>query len=149
MPNKVLTGSDDLMRKLEEIVRKMGGGAVSVGFIEGAPYPDGTPVAAVAFWNEFGVPSHGQPPRPYFRNMITKESDTWPKKMAALAKATNYDGPRVLKIMGEDIRDALKQSINDLQTPELAESTKERKDFDKPLMDTKHMIESVDYKVES
>lgn len=148
MSDKVLTGSDGVMKALEEIARKMGVGEVAVGFMEGATYPNGTPVAGVAFWNEYGVPSHGQPPRPFFRNMIAKESDTWPKKMAALAKAYNYDGAQVLALMGKDIKGALQQSINDLQSPKLADSTIERKGFAKPLIEDSHMINSVDYKVE-
>ena len=51
MAGRTLQGSDAVMKALEEIARKMGGGEVAVGFMEGATYPDGTPVAAVAFWN--------------------------------------------------------------------------------------------------
>lgn len=148
MADKVLSGSDGIMKALEDIARKMGEGSVAVGFMEGATYSDGTPVAAVAFWNEFGVPARGQPPRPFFRNMIAAESHTWPAKMAALAKATDYDGPKVLAAMGDDIKGALQQSINDLQTPQLAESTIERKGFAKPLIDTSQMLNSVTYKVD-
>lgn len=148
MAGKVLQGGDGVMKALEDIARKMGGGAVSVGFMDGATYPDGTPVAAVAFWNEYGAPGRGQPARPYFRNMIAKESDTWPKKMAALAKAMNYDGAKVLAVMGEDIAGALKQSINDLQSPKLADSTIDQKGFAKPLIDTSHMINSITSEVE-
>lgn len=146
MPDKVLSGADGVMKALEEIARKMGGGEVAVGFMEGATYPDGTPVAAVAFWNEYGGP--GRPPRPFFRQMIAKESPTWAPKMAKLAKAANYDGPKVLAMMGEDIKGALQQSINDFTTPALAESTVEAKGFAKPLIDTSHMLNSVAYEVE-
>lgn len=135
------------MKKLEEIAQKMGGGAVSVGFIDGAVYPDGTPVAAVAYWNEYG--KKGQPPRPFFRRMIAAESPTWPSKMAALAKATNYDGQRVLGLMGEDIKGALQQSINDFQSPGLAQSTIDAKGFSKPLIDTKKMLDDVSYEVKT
>lgn len=125
MSDKVLTGSDGVMKALEEIARKMGGGEVAVGFMEGATYPNGTPVAAVAFWNEYGhAGPFPAPPRPFFRNMIAKESPTWPKKMAAAAKATNYDGPKVLKLMGEDIKGALQQSITETNAPALSETTK-------------------------
>ena len=140
-----LTGGDALMRKLEEIAARLGGGAVSVGFLGDAVYPDGTPVAAVAFWNEFGKP--GQPPRPFFRQMIAAESPSWPAKMAALAKATDYDGDKVLALMGEDIAGALKQSINDFTTPGLAESTVDAKGFAKPLIDTGKMLNDVHYEV--
>jgi hypothetical protein len=112
--NKVLT----------DIATRMGGGKVQVGFLEGATYPDGTPVAAVAFWDEFG---HGgnfpSPPRPYFRVMIAKNSPKWPEKMAALAKVFNYDGAKVLQLMGEDIAGALKQSIIETNDPPLSATT--------------------------
>ena len=135
------------MKALESIARRMGGGEVSVGFLEGATYPDGTPVAAVAYWNEFG--NSEQPARPFFRQMIAKESQSWPKKMAKLAKVTDYDGDKVLGLMGEDIQGAIKQSINDLQSPPLAPSTIKAKGFSKPLIDTSHMINSVGYVVKS
>ena len=146
MASRALSGGLKLMEKLEEIARQMGGGAVSVGFLEDATYADGTPVAAVAYWNEYGKP--GQPPRPFFRRMIAAESPTWPAKMAALAKANDYDGAAVLGSMGQDIKGALEQSIIDFQTPGLAQSTIDQKGFAKPLIDTSHMKNSVDYKVD-
>jgi hypothetical protein len=135
------------MKALGDIAKRMGGGEVSVGFMAGATYPEGTPVAAVAFWNEYGVPSHNQPPRPFFRQMIAAESPTWPGKMAKLAKATDYDGDKVLALMGEDIKGALQQSINEFQSPPLAPSTIEAKGFAKPLIDTSHMLNSITYEV--
>lgn len=147
MPKRQLKLSDSVARKLADITKSMGGGAVQVGFMEGATYPDGTPVAAVAYWNEFGVPSHGQPPRPYFRGMVEKESPSWSGKMGYLAKVTGYDGPKVLALMGEDIEGALKQSINDFSDPGNAESTIRQKGFDKPLIRDGHMVNSTGYKV--
>lgn len=109
---------------LTDIAKRMGGGRVQVGFLEGKTYPDGTPVAAVAFWDEFG---HGgnfpAPPRPYFRVMISKESPGWPAKMAALAKLFDFDGTKVLKAMGEDIAGSLRQSIVDTNDPPLSATT--------------------------
>ena len=119
-----LSGGEALNRKLAEIAASMGGGSVSVGFMDNATYPDGTLVAAVAFWNEYG---HGgkfpAPPRPFFRNMIAKESPTWALKMGKLAKVTNYNGPQVLGLMGEDIKGALHQSIIDTVAPALSQTT--------------------------
>jgi hypothetical protein len=143
MADKVLQGGDKVMKAIEDISRKMGSGSVSVGFLAGATYPDGTPVAAVAFWNEFGVPKHNQPPRPFFRNMISSESPTWPERMAKLAKATDYDGSKVLGTMGESIKGSLQKSINDLTSPGLAASTIARKGFSKPLIDKAIMLNSV------
>lgn len=147
MTDSAFSGSDDVKVVLEEIAKRMGNGYVVVGFMEGGTYTDGTLVAAVAYKNEFGVPLQRQPPRPFFRQMIAKESPTWAKKMENLAKGTNYDGSRVLALMGEDIGGALIQSINDLTTPKLAAYTIAKKGFDKPLIDTSHMINSICYRV--
>ena len=146
MTGHALSGGEALMKKLEEIARKMGGGAVSIGFMEGATYPDGTPVAAVAFWNEFGKTN--QVARPFFRRMIAKESPSWPGKMAALAKSTNYDGARVLAAMGKDIEGALQQSINEFTSPGLKQGTIDATGFSKPLIDTGHMLDSVTSRVD-
>lgn len=147
MASEYLKGSDKVMKALEDIARKMGGGGVSVGFMEGATYPDGTPVAAVAFWNEYGNPSQNRPPRPFFREMIAAESPSWPEKMAKLAKATDFDGEKVLGMMGEDVKGALQQSITSFETPPLAPSTIEKKGNGKPLIDTGHMLQSITYEV--
>lgn len=147
MATHTLQGADGLSKALGDIARRMGAGKVDVGFMAGATYPDGTPVAAVAYWNEFGT--SGQPARPFFRQMIAKEAGTWAEKMGKLAKATNYDGQKVLALMGEDVGGALAQSINELQSPPLAPSTIEAKGFAKPLIDTSHMINSIHYQVDN
>lgn len=102
----------------------MGGGQVRIGFLEGATYPDGTPVAAVAYWDEFGKGGNfPSPPRPFFRTMISVESKGWAVKMAGLAKTFDYDGKKVLAVMGEDIAGALRQSIIDTNDPALSPTT--------------------------
>jgi hypothetical protein len=116
--------SQHVNQVLTDIAKKMGGGKVRVGFLEGATYPDGTPVAAAMFWAEFGHEGRfPAPPRPYFRVMISQESPDWPKKMAALSKAFNFDGSKVLKAMGEDIAGALRQSIINMNDPPLSATT--------------------------
>lgn len=118
-----------------------------VGFLEGSTYPDGTSVPMVAAINEFGAPSRGQPPRPFFRRMIAAKSPEWPKAVATLMKTTNYDVDKTLNLMGEGIQGQLVQSINDLVSPPLAESTIDAKGFDKPLIDTSVMVKSTGYEV--
>lgn len=137
---------DKVEKYLSDIARKMGT-SVDVWFADGATYPDGTSVEDVALWNEFGVPSRNQPARPFFRRMVEKEQETWPAKIAALAEMTNYDGDKIMEIMGQDIKGALQQSIVDLVSPPLAPSTIRKKGFDKPLIDTSHMLNSVMYEV--
>jgi len=143
-----ILGAEALRRKLEELAAKIGkGGTVRVGFLEGATYPDGTSVALVAAINEFGAPSRGQPPRPYFRNMIAKNSASWPAAAEINLKATDYNIEQTLNRIGEGIKGQLQQSIVDLTEPPLAPSTIKRKGHDKPLIDTSHMLNSVDYEV--
>jgi len=145
MAGASISGGDALIKALEKIARKMSG-TLEVGFMDGATYPDGTLVAAVAFWNEYG--SSDTPARPFFRTMVAAESPTWPGKLAKAGKFTHYDGPRVLAFMGEDIKGALQQSINEFTTPALASSTIKAKGFEKPLIATGHMLNSITYKVE-
>ncbi len=122
-----------------------------VGFLKGATYPDGKPVAMIAAFNEYGVPSHNQPPRPFFRNMVRDKKTTWGPEIASNLKATNYDGMATMRRVGEDVRAQLQQSIRDLTSPPLAPSTIKRKGFDKPLIGGGptggHMLNSADYEV--
>lgn len=145
----VISGGDKLQKYLMELAIKLQKPAtLNVGFLEGATYPDGTPVAEVASFNEYGVPSKNQPPRPYFRGMISKKSGNWGKNVGTLLKANHYDAPRALALMGEEISGQLRESIQELSDPALASSTVKAKGFDKPLIDTSHMMNSVDFKVE-
>ena len=140
--------SDSLKARIADIAKSMGGGSVKVGFMAGALYPDGTPVAAVAAKNEYGDPSENRPPRPFFRRMIEAEQSTWAGKLVKAAQFTGGDAVKSLGLLGEDIAGALQKSINDFQDPALADSTIARKGFAKPLIDTAHMINSVTYVVE-
>jgi hypothetical protein len=145
-----LSGGDKLEKYLMELAVKVQKPAtLNVGFLEGATYPNGTSVAEIAAYNEYGVPSHNQPPRPFFRGMISSKSGNWGKSVGALLKSNEYDAEKSLELMGEGISGQLRESITEFTTPELAESTKQAKGFDKPLIDTGHMLDSVDYEVKS
>ncbi len=143
-----LSGGKRMRIVLEDIQRKAGSGEfLRLGFLEGATYPNGTPVAYIAAINEFGRPDHNQPPRPFFRQMIAAKSPGWGQSMAKVLKAAGYDVDVSLARMGEGIRGQLQGSIRELTQPPLAPATVEAKGFDKPLIDTSVMINSVDYEV--
>lgn len=169
----VIRGGDKFEAALAKIASQLREARVlRVGFLEGATYPSqqvshsNNPkprkkhasagsasgplnVATVAAFNEYGVPSHNQPPRPFFRNMIADKSPEWPKAIAKLLKSTNYDAQKTLEITGEAIKGQLQKSIIDLVAPPLAPSTIRAKGSAKPLIDTSHMLNSVDYEVVS
>lgn len=143
-----ITGGTKLANALARISENLTNAAsVKVGFFAEATYPDGTSVASVAAFNEFGVPSHGQPPRPFFRTMIRQKSDEWGPATAALLKANDYDAHKTLELVGEGIAGQLRQSIVDLDGPPLAPSTIARKGHGKPLVDTGQMLNSVGVEV--
>lgn len=143
-----VSGGDKAAAHLRNLADKLKGDPyVKVGFLGGATYPDGTSVAAVAAFNEFGVPRHGQPPRPFFRGMIQRNSPAWPAAIAGLMKAHDNDVPKVLELTGQAIAGQLRQSIVDLIDPPLAPSTIARKGSAKPLVDTGTMLNSIEHEV--
>ena len=149
MATKYVSGGDKLAERLREIATRLGrGGTLRVGFLEKATYPDGTPVAMVAAIQDFGAPAVGIPPRPFFRNMVAAKQAGWPDAIEQNLIATDYDVDKTLARVGEGIAGQLKQSIVDTNEPPLKPATIRRKGFDKPLIDTSVMINSVDYEIE-
>lgn len=188
----IMTGGDKLEAKLREIAEKAGrANTVRVGFLEGATYPDGMPVAYVAAINEYGgtvtVPEHdvtvnrsiradGEfnqggrfvksekanfstehhveeytvtiPARPFFRDMIQQHKSEWPADLGRIIKAANYDSAVALGRLGKHVEEQLQESIREFDDPGNAKSTIAKKGFDKPLVDSKNMLDSVDSEVQ-
>ncbi len=140
-------GGDALERKLAELAAELANGKVlRAGFLEGAPYPDGEPVATIAAANEFGRPENNQPPRPFFRQAIAKNRDRWAKRLGALI-LQGKPNEQALLLTGEVVKGDIQASIRELVSPELSPVTVAKKGFDKPLILTSHMLRSVDYEV--
>lgn len=139
-----VTGGWKLNTALRDIAARIGAPQeVRVGFLEGSTESDGTSMPLVAALDEFGVPAHGQPPRPYFRGMIERHKDEWPEQLGKVLVHQDYNATIALGLMGQKIEAELVQSIRDLVSPPLAPSTIERKGFDKPLIDTGDMWKGV------
>jgi hypothetical protein len=141
-------GGKQYEKALRDIVRMLGHrNGVRVGFLEGATYPDGKPVAMIAAIQEYGAPRANIPSRPFFRNMIAAKSPEWPKAIAKLLRDNRYDARVALEITGQAIAGQLRQSIIDTNDPPLSPITIRRKGFSKPLIDTGVMINSIDSEV--
>lgn len=127
-----------------EILKFMGKEKLEIGFFESARYPNGTFVAQVARYNEFGTLRI--PMRPFFRNAIQKNIKKW---YATLQNAINQDlaPSKALSIVGEVARADIIQSITDFKAPPNAQSTIKQKKSTNPLIDTGLMRRSVTYKV--
>lgn len=157
-----MSGGKELERKLAEIAKKLSKrGVVRVGFLERSKYPDGTPVAMIAAIQDFGAPSVGIPPRPFFRNMVADKKGEWPAAIRGLLESSDYDVAGTLRQTGEAIAGQLRQSIYDTNEPPLKPATIRARirrssggpprgatGIEKPLVDTGLMFQSVDYEVE-
>lgn len=141
-----MTGGNRLEAELARLAANLKtSGSVEVGFIDKATYPDGTSVAAVAAFNEFGTSK--SPPRPFFRNTIQKNSRKWPINLATALKANGCDASAALDLVGQEVQEEIQESIRSNTPPPNAESTVKAKGFDRPLIDTGHMLNSVTHNV--
>jgi len=153
-----VTGGEKLQAYLTTLAaRAASGGAVKVGFLEGARYSDthpirGTarkplPVALVAFWQEFGTKR--APARPFFRTTIAQKSGEWG---AIFAKALPYyqmDGAKALAALGTVMQSDIRASIVTWSSPPNSPRTVAIKGFNKPLVDDGTMQRTVNYQVMS
>lgn len=142
-----LKGGDKLQAILAQYAKNIGTVSVDVGFQDGATEADGTLVALVAAFNEYGVPSHNQPPRPFMRRAIAKNDKKWAYQLGLALKATNYDVVKSFNLIGLRIKEDIEASIQELVSPPLAQSTIDAKGFEKPLIDTSTMSKRVTYRV--
>jgi hypothetical protein len=143
-----MSGGDALNQHLKELVQRLKGGEVlRVGFLENATYPDNTPVALVAAVHEYGSPT--VPARPFFRPMLATKAPGWGVAFGKVLKATGYDLEKSMGLMGELLRGQLQESIRTVQGPALKPSTVRAKGFNTLLIDTAHMLNSVDYDVKT
>lgn len=139
---------------VSDLRSRLGKATVSVGFFENAKYEDGTPVAQVAYWNNFGtVRGNGFiPPRPFFSDTVRQNKNNWVKKTGQLLK--KYKNPeKVGDIIGNEMKQDLANSILNSRagSPYKANAPSTLKMSNnpnkEPLKDTFHMAKSVGYEV--
>ncbi len=139
-------------KKLQRLLREAGKGGVSgvkVGFFSTAKYGDkrGTPVAAVAAWNEFGTETI--PERPFFRNALA-ESERGVSNILAKGIDTKkmVVDEHLAGRVGEYVQGKIRDSITALKEPPNAPETVRRKGSSDPLLDTGTLRNSVSWEVE-
>lgn len=119
-----IRGGDKLAAALAKIAAGVKKPAtLQVGFLEGSSEADGTSLPMIAAIQEFGAPSRGIPPRPFFRNMIAAKSPGWPNAVGDLLTANDFDAEKTLGQTGEGIKGQLQQSIIDTMAPALSPVT--------------------------
>ena len=130
LPGQVQGGAE-LQKFLRKAAKAKGLTATKIGFFQDAKYEDGTLVASVAAWQEFGTENKDGtvhiPERPYFRNAVNS-----PETAAELIMIlrNNIDpwtmivDPQIGDKLGAAMQGRIQRSITTLKEPGLAESTK-------------------------
>ena len=114
--------------------------SVRVGVLENATYPDGTPVAMVAFWNEYGTKT--SPVRAFFRTTVSEQKKNWVLSVQNLMKIHN-DPKQVMGLIGVHIQEQIVQSINTWSDPPNSAYTIAKKGSSKPLIETGVLMRSI------
>ena len=136
-------------KKLQELLKKAGKAGVKkveVGFFSTARYQDGTRVAEVAAYNEFGTRSI--PERPFFRRAIAEMEDGLGKVIQAGidTEKMTVDSNLADKV-GAYAAGEVQNSITELRDPPNAPETARRKGSSNPLVDSGFMRGSVSWRV--
>ena len=158
--------------KLRDVLRHLyaSNKAVKVGILENAANADtGASIAEYAYFNEFGTKNI--PARPFFRNAISDNSDTWAKSISSQLKTMGVTDKNVvekaLRRTGQLMRSDIQQSISKGNFKPLAPETIARKEgrlkelkalkkagqtikksqYTIPLKDTGDMFNAISYEV--
>lgn len=142
-------------------IKKIRDARVRVGWFEESRYDDNTPVANVAFWQEYGT-KRGIHERPFMRPAAFHNEKKW-TDLAKQEVVKCVDGGKPLTVamekLGLVVQGDVQEAIIAVTEPHLKESTiksrlrrkkvkKITASLTKPLIDTGTMLASVQHKVE-
>ena len=117
---------------------------VKVGILENSKYPDGTSVPTVAYKNEYGWANI--PPRPFFRDTIKQNKSAW-SELAKRGIAAGYSMDKILGLVGTSMQNDIQMSITQWRTPPNSAYTVAIKGFNKPLIHTSLLRDSIKYEI--
>ena len=146
-------GGHILQATIRKALAARGVADVEVGFFKDSRYPDGTPVAAVAAWNEFGTEGGGWggpiPERPYFRGALSNVRPALSRHIADRVDTKKMVvDDNLAEELGAMVTGAVQKEIVELREPANAPATLALKaPKTNPLIDTGTMRTSVTWKV--
>lgn len=134
---------------------------VRVGWFEESKYDDNTPVAMVAFWQEYGT-KRGIPQRPFMRPAEMHNKTKWQQiALQEISKCIESGRPLTdaMATLGMVVQGDIYKEISTLTQPPLSKKTigarlrrqgkkKSTGSITKPLVDTGIMLASLNNKVE-
>lgn len=139
---------DHGLKSITRRMAKLDKREVTIGFHGDDHYPDGTNVAQVAIWNEYGT--RNAPARPFMRTTGIRYMKDMQRSMARMANAVQM-GHQVsfgaMKVLGAEYKDHIQDTLLTGPWAPNAPSTIRKKGHGLPLVDTERMFDSVDYKV--
>ena len=144
-------GGHILRAKLRAALAAQGIKSLRVGFFESARYPDGTPVAAVMAWQEFGTRradgSQHIPERPAFRQALKRgEDDVRQLVRESIDPETMVVSDTLALELGEMVKGHVQRQIVELKKPPNAPATIAAKGSTNPLVDTGKALRSVTHR---
>jgi hypothetical protein len=157
MSVKITSTAGPAKTALDEILKSANKLTAKVGWFPSAKYPDGTPVAQVAAWNEFGVHA-----RPFMRPTIAAKQTEWKVQLKReLKRVTNgkQSVADAMESVASTADGAFRKAISEVTAPPLSLATiraraksRGKKSIagvsTKPLVDTRLMINTLTHTVE-
>lgn len=134
----------ELDKKMKNLI-KNSKEILEVGFFENSKYQNGTNVASVAKFHEYGTINI--PARPFFR-LALKNEKKWLDYFKITLIQNNNLNLTLLKL-GELTRGDIVKSITQLSNPPLKASTIKRKGSSKPLIDTGFLRANVNFRIKN
>lgn len=144
-----IQGGNKLLSHLKKMKGKL---TITSGFYKGSTYPDKTPVAFVAYINNYGTVKDGGfiPPRPFFSDAVRGNKKKWTDNLGKVLKSKKYDFKQAGTIIGLQMQQDIQRQIDESwHYKENAPSTiqKSNNPNKEPLKDTFHMLNSVGFQV--
>lgn len=137
--------------RMVNTLRKLSSTEIKVGFLESSGgYEDGTTVAQVAAWNEFGT--EHSPSRPFMRQTLKDQREEITKFARDRAKGVvngSMSAQMALNGIGSYVKGRMQAEIRDGEFEPNAPSTVAHKGSSKPLIDTGRMRQSIVYVITS
>lgn len=127
-------------------MQKLADSEIHVGFQRGDdPYDDGTDLVDVAAYNELG--SSDRPARPFMKQSFENHEDELKAACGHAFKTVSNGGTTeaALKQLGAFAKALVQTEIRDGEFEPNKESTIKKKGSDRPLIDTGHMRQSVNF----
>jgi hypothetical protein len=111
---------------LRQAVAGLDGAQARVGWFESAKYEKGQPVAGIAAVQEFGSPSRGIPPRPFFRTTATERADDWRRTAEQVSRAAargEIDPDKVMEAVALAAGGHVRATLTKITDPPLKDAT--------------------------